>query len=130
MERVSKSFAKLPGAISNEDLARAAWTAVVGKRIASHASAKSLVRDSLIVEVEDAIWQKQLFHLRFDILAKLSQLLGGGIVRDVEFRIPTTRRPPTPALRLDDSQPADEADRIPDPGMRIVYKQARKKASA
>jgi hypothetical protein len=27
-------------------------------------------------------------------------------------------------------KPADEADRIEDPGMRIVYKQARKKASA
>jgi predicted nucleic acid-binding Zn ribbon protein len=132
MERVSKSLAKLKlsAAISTEELARAAWPAAVGKRIASHASAKSLVRDSLIVEVEDAVWQKQLFHLRFDILAKLSELLGGGIIRDVEFRMPTTRRPPQPALRLSESQPADEADRIEDPGMRIVYKQARKKASA
>ena len=34
-------------------------------------AAKSLVRGSLIVEVEDAVWQKQLFHLRFQILAKI-----------------------------------------------------------
>ena len=92
MERAAKSLAKLKlsDAISTEDLARAAWPAAVGKRIASQATAKSLVRDSLIVEVEDAIWQKQLFHLRFQILAKLSEILGSGIVQDVEFRVPTT----------------------------------------
>jgi hypothetical protein len=132
MERAGKSLAKLKlsDAISSEELAVAAWPAAVGKRIASHASAKSLVRDSLVIEVEDAIWQKQLFHLRFQILAKLAEVLGGGIIREVEFRITPPRRPPQPAQRLRESQPADEADRIPDAGMRIVYKQARKKASA
>ena len=82
MERAGKSLArlKISDAISTEELARAAWPAAVGKRIASHATAKSLVRDSLIVEVEDAIWQKNLFHLRFQILAKLSEVLGSGII--------------------------------------------------
>jgi predicted nucleic acid-binding Zn ribbon protein len=132
MERAAKSLArlKLSEAITPEDLARAAWPAAVGKRIASHASAKSLVRDSLIIEVEDAIWRKNLFQLRFQILAKLSEVLGSGIVKDVEFRVPTTRRPPQPALRLSEKSAIDEADGIADPGMRIVYKQARKKASA
>ena len=132
MERAAKSLArlKLSEAITPEDLARAAWPAAVGKRIASHASAKSLVRDSLIIEVEDAIWRKNLFQLRFQILAKLSEVLGSGVVKDVEFRVPTTRRPPQPALRLSEKSAIDEADGIADPGMRIVYKQARKKASA
>ena len=132
MERAGKSLSKLKlsDAIAPEDLARGAWLAAVGKRIASHASAKSLVRGSLIVETEDAIWQQQLFHLRLPILAKLSELLGAGIIRDVEFRIATPRRPPQPAKRLNESKPTDEANGIPDPGMRIVYKQARKKASA
>lgn len=135
MERAGKSLArlKLSDAISTEELARAAWPAAVGKRIAAHASAKSLVRDSLIVEVEDALWQKNLFGLRFQILAKLSEVLGNGIIRDVEFRIPattTTRRPPQPARRLSESQSSDEAERIDDPGMGIVYKLSRKKATA
>lgn len=133
MERVAKSLArlKLSEAISTEDLARAAWPAAVGKRIASHATAKSMVRDSLIVEVEDAVWRKNLFQLRFQILGKLSEILGSGVVQDVEFRVPTTlRRPPQPARRLNETAAADEADGIDDPGMRIVYKQARKKASA
>jgi predicted nucleic acid-binding Zn ribbon protein len=132
MERAGKSLAKLKlsGAISQDDLARAAWPAAVGKRIAAHAAAKSLVRGSLIVEVEDGIWQKQLFYLRFQILAKLQEVLGAGVITDVEFRIATPRRPPQPALSLNATKPLDEADAISDPGMRIVYKQARKKASA
>lgn len=132
MERAAKSLArlKISDAISTEDLAKAAWTAAVGKRIASHAWAKSLVRDSLIVEVEDAVWRNNLFQLRYQILGKLSTILGANVVRDVEFRVPTLRRPPQPALQLSESVPADEADRIEDPCMRILYKQARKKASA
>jgi predicted nucleic acid-binding Zn ribbon protein len=132
MERAGKSLAKLKlsDAISQDDLARAAWPAAVGKRIAVHAAAKSLVRGSLIVEVEDGIWQKQLFYLRFQILAKLQEVLGAGVITDVEFRIATPRRPPQPALSLNDSKATDDADGISDPGMRMVYKQARKKASA
>jgi predicted nucleic acid-binding Zn ribbon protein len=132
MERAGKSLAKLKlsDAISQDDLARAAWPAAVGKRIAVHAAAKSLVRGSLIVEVEDGIWQKQLFYLRFQILAKLQDVVGAGVITDVEFRIATPRRPPQPALNLNDSKATDDADGISDPGMRMVYKQARKKASA
>jgi predicted nucleic acid-binding Zn ribbon protein len=132
MERAAKLIAKLKlsDAVSIDDLARAAWPAAVGTRIAIHAVPKALVRGSLIVEAEDGIWQKQLFYLRYQILAKLSEILGAGIVTDVEFRIATPRRPPQPALNLSGSRPVDEADGIADPGMRIVYKQARKKASA
>jgi len=132
MERAAKSLAKLKlsDAISVDELACAAWAAAVGKRIGARTAAKSLVRGSLIVEVDDAIWQKNLFQLRSQILAKLTSVLGGGIIRDVEFRIPTARRPPQVAKELRASAPADEADRIADPGMRIVYKQTRKKASA
>ena len=132
MERAGKSLAKLKlsDAISKEDLARAAWPAAVGKRIARHAAAKALVRGSLIVEVEDGIWQKQLFYLRNQILGKLQEVLGGEVISDVEFRVGTPRRRPQPAQSLSGAEPADEADGILDPGMRIVYKQARKKATA
>jgi hypothetical protein len=132
MERAAKSLArlKLSPAISPEDLARAAWPAAVGARLASHATAKSLVRDCLIVEVEDAVWQQNLFQIRPHILAKLTQVLGSSIIRDVEFRIATARRPPQPTLKLRESKSDDEAERIADPGMRIVYKRTSKKASA
>lgn len=132
MERAGKALAKLKlsDAIAPEQLAFAAWPAAVGKRIAMHARPKALVRKSLVIETEDAIWQKQLFHLRLDILAKLAQILGAGIVTDVEFRMATStpRRPPQTAQSHSETVPADEADRIEDPVLRIVYRQARTRA--
>jgi len=134
MERAGRFLGKmkLNDAISHEELARAAWPTAVGKRIAQHAVAKSLVRGSLIVEVEDGIWQKQLFFLRGQILWKIRATLGDAIVKDVEFRIapPLQRRPPQPAQTLQAAKPVDDADAILDPVLRMVYKQARKKASA
>jgi hypothetical protein len=130
MERAGKILAKIKNSdtIPPEELARAAWLATVGKRIAAKASAKALVRGSLIVEVEDAIWQKQLFHLRFDILAKLTSVIGGGIVTGLEFRIATPRRPPQAAQSHSESASVDEADGIEDPVFRILYRQARHRA--
>src|ERR1700694_2106334 len=116
MERAGKSLAKLKldDAISQEDLARAAWPSAVGRRIAVHAVAKSVVRGRLIVEVDDSVWQKQLFHLRVQILTKLRETVDEAIVNDIEFRIATPRRPPQPAQRLNQSKPPDEADGIAD----------------
>lgn len=133
MERAGKSLAKLKLSddISVDQLALAAWPAAVGVRIASHARASKLVRGNLVVEVEDAVWQKQLFHLRFDIVKKMRELLGDGVVSEVEFRLATPRRPPAVAQS---ARPApalldDEADRIPDRMLRMVYRQARKRAA-
>src|SRR3984957_7923456 len=121
MERAGKSLAKLKlsDAISPDQLAFAAWPAAVGKRIAVHAGPNALVRGSLVVEVEDAIWQKQLFHLRFDILAKLTEVLGRGLITVREFRpAPATpRRPPQSAQSHSKTVPADDADSILDPVM-------------
>jgi len=132
MERAGKSLAKLKlsDAISPDHLAFAAWPAAVGKRIAVHACPKALVRGSLVVETDDAIWQKQLFHLRFDILAKLTEVLGGGIVTDLEFRIAKAvpRRPPQVARSHGETIAPDDADSIEDPVMRILYKKARSRA--
>lgn len=129
MERAGKSFSKMN--ISTDEVARAAWPAAVGKRLAARTKAVSLVRGSLIVEVEDAVWRKQLFYLRIPILEKLASVIGAGIISDVEFRVVPPRRPPQPAQQLHATKPSlDEADAIEDPVMRIVYKQSRKKASA
>ena len=133
MERIGQSLAKmkLGDAVSHQELACSAWTAAVGRRLNKHAWPKALVRDKLIIEVEDAIWQQQLYHLRFQIMPKLIAILGEGVVRDLEFRIATPRRPPQSAQTLTESNAVpDEADTIADSVFRMVYKQARKKASA
>lgn len=129
MERAGRSIGKLKlGDKAPEELARSAWAGAVGKRIASHAIAVALVRDKLVVEVEDPIWQKQLFHLRFQILKRLHEISGDELIRDLEFRIALQRRPPQTATSAVHS--GDEADQIDDPVLRMVYVQARKKASA
>lgn len=131
MERAGKALAKLKfsAAITPDELALAAWPAAVGERIASHAAPKALVRGCLVVEAEDGIWQKQLFQLRFAILAKITDLIGTGTVTDLEFRIArsTPRRPPQAARTHSENAPGDEAESIKDPVLRIVYKQSRKK---
>jgi predicted nucleic acid-binding Zn ribbon protein len=134
MERAGRSLAKLKlsANISAEELARAAWPAAVGKRIAIHASAGALVRGNLVVECEDGVWQKQLFFLKTHILKKIHEVLGDTTVTDVEFRIATPRRPPQMASSLHAAKPSaseDESNSIVDAGLRIIYRQARKKAA-
>jgi predicted nucleic acid-binding Zn ribbon protein len=128
MERAGRSIAKLRSQnLAPDQLAVAAWPAAVGERLAAKTNAVMLVRTRLVIEVEDAVWQKQLFQLREQILPKLRAVIGPGIVEELEFRVVprVPRRPPQMAAAVS----ADaEADGIRDPIFRTLYKQARKKA--
>jgi predicted nucleic acid-binding Zn ribbon protein len=131
MERAGKLISKLKlpsGSITPQDLALAGWTEAVGKRIANHTRALSLVTDRLVVEVEDPIWQRQLAVLKTQILKRLEEVLGAPLVRQVEFRIAVRRREPQRAAQARPSK--DEADRIEDPVLRTIYKQQRPRKSA
>ena len=132
MERASKLIRslKLPGdPFTPEEIACGAWPDAVGKKIAAHTRPARLVRTRLIVEVEDHVWQRQLFALTAHILRNLTKSLGPGIVEDVEFRVVPRRREPQ---RADVPVPAlfDEADGIADPVLRGIYLTARAKAQA
>lgn len=130
MERASSFVRRLSrDLISPEEMALAAWPDAVGKRIAGHTRAAKLVRTRLVIEVEDAVWQRNLFSLSRQILRNLDKALGRGIVDDLEFRILPRRREPAIARA---SLPAllDEADAIADPVLRDLYKLSRKKAQA
>ena len=133
MERASKLIRglRLPGdAISAEELACAAWPAAVGKKIAAHTRATRLVRDRLVIEVEDQTWQRQLFGLSHFILRNMERQLGGGLVGDLEFRVVPRRREPQRAAQAIPGLFADEANAIGDPVLRSIYRAARKKALA
>jgi hypothetical protein len=82
------------------------------------------------VEVEDHIWQRQLFALTPHILNNLEETLGRGLVEDLEFRIVPRRREPVMARQAVPALPVDDADAIADPVMRGIYKLSRKKAQA
>ena len=133
MERASKLIRglRLSGeVITPEQLCRAAWPEAVGKKIARHTRPAKLVRTRLVVEVEDATWQRQLFTLTPHILANLDRTLGRDIVDDLEFRIVPRRRDPEVARQSSPALPVDDADAIADPVMRHLYKLSRKKAQA
>jgi predicted nucleic acid-binding Zn ribbon protein len=134
MERASRLIGKmdfLGRSVSGEQLVCAAWSATVGARIASHARAERLVRTKLIVGVDDAVWQRQLFSMSRMILSELTKNLGEGLVVDqLEFRVAAQRRGPQRAERSTTTNPEDEADGIEDEDMRRHYIAARKRELA
>jgi Dna[CI] antecedent, DciA len=133
MERASKVIRGLSlpvGTLSIEELACAAWPDAVGKKIAVHSRAARLVRDRLVVEVEDIVWQRQLFSLTRHILRNLEKSLGPGLVGDLEFKVVPRRREPARALQAMPALAVDEADAIEDPVLRGIYRAARSRARA
>lgn len=117
--------------LTDGELARAVWRTAVGKSIAAHTVCTNLVRRTLIVEVEDAVWQKQLHSLSAQIVNRVRKLTGSDAVQDVEFRIGVARRPPqAAATRERTSAQNDESDSIQDDVLRKVYLRSRKRASA
>ena len=133
MERASKFIRDLNlpgGAMSLEELACAAWPQAVGKKIAAHTRAAKLVRNRLVVEVEDAVWQHQLFTLSPLIVRSLAKILGPGLVEETYFRIVPRRREPQRAEEAAPGLFADESNAIEDPVMRGIYLASRKRAGA
>ena len=135
MERAGRALSQMitaRNALSPEDMTMAAWPAAIGKRLARRTRALSLVRDRLVVEVEDAVWQRNLHQLRGPILKNLREILGDAAPLDLEFRIGVPRRPPQ---REDIADPfsvtsGDEADLIADPMLSRLYRISRRKAGA
>jgi hypothetical protein len=116
--------------VSDEQLACAAWPRTVGKYTADHTRAARMVRERLVVEVEDAVWQKQLFTLRGSILQALERNLGRGVVQDVEFRIVPRRIEAQRAAAAAPGIALDDAEAIADPVLRSIYRASRKRALA
>jgi len=113
---------------TDEQLACAAWPASVGKKIAGRTRAVSLVRSRLVVEVEDQVWQRQLFSLRQQIMTRLELVMGRKTVTELEFRIAVQKRQPQRAET--GSRVLDEAESIADPMLRNLYRASRKRANA
>jgi predicted nucleic acid-binding Zn ribbon protein len=113
------------GEVSPEDLARAAWSQAVGKRIAAHARVVGFDTGCLVVEVEDPVWLQHLQTLAGQVLGRLRKIAGPETVRRIEFRPGVPRREPQRSGRLR----ADEAERIPDPVLKRLYKASRARSA-
>lgn len=129
MDQASRIIASWSGAsdvITPERIAIGAWKKAVGKRLADRTRAVKLVRDRLVIEVEDEVWRKNLWGLRFQILRNLEKAVGNQIVADLEFRVMPPRREPQREVALC-AELADESLDIADPGLRRIYRNARRR---
>jgi hypothetical protein len=145
MERAARVLrkSKKPRSILNDDGAiQAVWPVAVGKAISRHTSRLRLVRKNLVVDAEDAIWQRQLRTLERQIIDRVRLLLPDIEIESIEFRIGVPRRDPQMARdaagfmqtgapgSLLSGTSDDEADRILDPVLKKVYQLSRRKATA
>lgn len=127
MERAGRLIGKMkfsPGVVDPEARARAAWPVAAGNKIAVHTRATALVRGSLIVEVEDLVWQRQLNTLRHFLLRNLRETLGEQTVTEIDFR-PMPRR-----IAPQRAQAARPADGIADPVLGLLYRESKKREMA
>ena len=141
MERAARVFrnAKQSRSLLTDDqVLSAVWPAAVGKAIAAHTSRLRVVRTILVIEVEDAIWQRQLRTLEKQILDRVHLFTPDLALAGVEVRIGVPRREPQKATAPTSSarEPlfaafsSDEADRIRDPVLKRIFQISRRKASA
>ena len=94
-----------------------------GKKIAGHTRATAVVRTSLIVEVEDVVWQRQLNTLRHFLVRNLTAALGEVLVTDIDFR-------PMPARRAPQKAVTSRPGQIEDPVLDLLYRQSRNRNRA
>lgn len=126
MERAGRLIGKMKLAVDDPELrACAAWTVAAGTKIARHTRAVALVRGSLVVEVEDQIWQRQLKTLCGFLLRNLEKALGESMVTDIDFRPMPKRREPQMAERAAGRIMTSED--VHDPVLDMLYRQSRKR---
>jgi hypothetical protein len=122
MERAGRLIGKLKLKVDDPELrACAAWKVAAGKKIAEHTRATRLVRGSLVVEVSDAVWQRQLSTLSRMLVSNLEKALGEALVTDIDFRPMPRRKEPQRAER------AIGREDVLDPVLDALYRQSRKK---
>jgi predicted nucleic acid-binding Zn ribbon protein len=127
MERAGRLFGKsrlMAQVADPETRARAAWPVAAGQTVARHTRATALVRNTLVVEVGDYVWQRQLSQLRRDLLRNLAKELGEALVTDIDFRPMPARRQPQ---RAESARPAGP-DNIEDPVLAMLYDRSRRRA--
>ena len=63
------------------------WPELVGAMVAAHSRPVSLARGVLVVAVDHPCWAAQLQWLQADLLARLAEGLGPGVVSSVTVRV-------------------------------------------
>lgn len=123
MERAGRILGKLklPEMSDPETRARAAWAMAAGKKIAEHTRATMLVRDTLVIEVEDSVWQKNLASLERFLVDNLAKAMGEALVKKLDLRPMPRRRAPQ---RAETARPGGAL--LEDPVLDLIYRQSKR----
>jgi predicted nucleic acid-binding Zn ribbon protein len=76
------------------DLVFGRWESLVGARIAAQAEPVAISAGTLAVRAADPAWGNQLRWLERDLLARLDEVLGVGVVTAIEVRVGPAGRSP------------------------------------
>ena len=63
------------------------WPAVVGEQLAAHCRPVSLRSGALVIAVDEPAWGAQLGWLEADLLRRLAEALGAGVVTRITVRV-------------------------------------------
>ncbi len=73
-----------PGTAARER-ALLAWTRAAGEPAASHSRAAGFAGKALLVEADDPAWAQELSLRRAELLSRLEELAGPGVVEEIRF---------------------------------------------
>ncbi len=85
LDVVARSLGAPPAAALGSLFSR--WPELVGTTLAVHCRPLSLVRGTLVVAVDNGAWAAQLRWLEADVLRRLEERLGPGVVTALEVRV-------------------------------------------
>jgi predicted nucleic acid-binding Zn ribbon protein len=85
LDRVSRSLG-LPSATATARLVQA-WPDVVGEAVAAHTTPRWLKDGALVLAVDDPVWAAQLRWLEADLLARVTEVTGPGVVERITFQV-------------------------------------------
>lgn len=85
LDRVSRGLG-LPSATATARLVRA-WPEVVGEAVAAHTTPRWLRDGVLTLTVDDPVWAAQLRWLEGDLMARVTEVTGPGVVERITFQV-------------------------------------------
>ena len=85
LDRLTRSLGGPGAATLSAVFAR--WDDIVGAQIAAHARPLTLADGTLVIAVDEPIWRTQLAYLEVELLSRLDDVVGVGVVTAVQLRV-------------------------------------------
>lgn len=80
------------GARLREQVALRAWEQIAGRVVASHTTAEAVRDGVLVVSADTPAWANELHMRRGELLTRLAEQVGEGVIREIHFRAGVKRR--------------------------------------